>query len=338
MLTVDRCDPGPGTCGFGQRNLALDRLGPSEGTAGLSLTPQSPYSSVVPLTMPALMQPKAFSELRSPTATRSQRLGAAARGVGFMLIRAASPNPTASPRPSHTHPAAHVVPASTGTPLSIALPTWIGAIATVVLAVGAGFTVYYARKAFREQSKEVRILQKETERDIQQRRRSQASRVFIHQEAAPAEHDPQMAAAQMDAAIRSCDETTTLIAARLSNTSKQPVYDIAIRWSIGGAPLGGPHVEPYLMPSEELLCTQGWTPSAGITGLAVKVEFSDAVGVRWRATDRGELAELCSATRPPPDTAHCGHAPGHKGDHRWDPPANKLLVADSTAGATDDPR
>jgi hypothetical protein len=93
------------------------------------------------------MQPKAFIDLRSPTATRSQRLGAVGLGVGFMLIRAASPSPTASPRPSHTHPAAHVTPASTGAPLSIALPTWIGAIATVVLAVGAGLTVYYARKA-----------------------------------------------------------------------------------------------------------------------------------------------------------------------------------------------
>ncbi len=284
------------------------------------------------------MQPRAFSDLRSPTVTRLQRLGAVGLGVGFMLIRAASPSPTASPRSSHTHPAAHVTPASTGAPLSIALPTWIGAIATVVLAVGAGFTVYYARKAFREQAEEARILREESERDIQQRRRSQASRVFIHQEAAPAEHDPQLAAAQMGAAIRSRDEATILVAARLSNTSKQPVYDIAIRWSISGAPLGGPHVEPYLMPGKELLRAQSWTPSAGITGLAVKVEFSDAAGIRWRATDRGELAELCSATRPPPDTAYCGYAPGHKGDHRWDLPATKLLVTGSTPGAMDDPR
>jgi hypothetical protein len=192
-------------------------------------------------------------------------------------------------------------------------------------------------QALREQSEEVRILREETERDIQQRRRSQASRVFIHQEAAPAERDPQMAAAQMDDAIRSHDETTTLVAARLSNTSKQPVYDIAIRWSVGGGPLGGPHLEPHLMPGKKLLRTQSWTPAAGITGLAVKVEFSDAAGIRWRATDRGELAELCTATRPPPDTAHCGYAPDHKGDHGWDLPANKLLVTDSTPGAADDP-
>jgi hypothetical protein len=260
-----------------------------------------------------------------------------ALGVGFMLIRATSPSSTASPRPSHAHPTTHVTPASAGAPLSIALPTWIGAIATLVLALGAGCTVYYARKAFRDQAKEVKLLQEENQRANQQRRRSQASRVFIHQEDAPAEHAPEMAAGQMDAAIRRRDETTTLIAARLFNTSKQPVYDIAIRWSIGGTPLGGPHMEPYLMPGKDLLRTQNWTPSAGITGLAVKVEFSDAARVRWRATDRGELAELCSAIRPPPDSAQCVHAPDHKGDHQWDPPASKLLDADSTPAATDDP-
>ncbi len=255
--------------------------------------------------MSARMQPRAFSDLRSPTVTRLQRLGAVGLGVGFMLIRAASPSPTASPRSSHTHPAAHVTPASTGAPLSIALPTWIGAIATVVLAVGAGFTVYYARKAFREQAEEVRILREESERDIQQRRRSQASRVFIHQEAAPAEHDPQLAAAQMGAAIRSRDEATILVAARLSNTSKQPVYDIAIRWSISGAPLGGPHVEPYLMPGKELLRAQSWTPSAGITGLAVKVEFSDAAEFAGEPLTAGSWPS-CAARpgrRPTPPTA-----------------------------------
>jgi hypothetical protein len=96
------------------------------------------------------MEPGAFSDLRSPTATRSQGLRAVVLGAYFVLIRAASPSPAASPRSGHTHPAAHVTPASTGAPLSIVLPTWIGAIATVVLAVGAGFTVYYARNVTRQ--------------------------------------------------------------------------------------------------------------------------------------------------------------------------------------------
>jgi hypothetical protein len=39
--------------------------------------------------------------------------------------------------------------------MSLTVATRIGAIAMVILAVGAGFTVYYARKAFREQSEEL---------------------------------------------------------------------------------------------------------------------------------------------------------------------------------------
>jgi uncharacterized protein YoxC len=47
--------------------------------------------------------------------------------------------------------------------MSLTVPTWIGAIATVVLAVGAIVTVYYARKAFLEQAEEVRTLKSQLE-------------------------------------------------------------------------------------------------------------------------------------------------------------------------------
>ncbi|SRR6266581_2240124 len=36
--------------------------------------------------------------------------------------------------------------------MSLTVPTWIGALATAVLAGGAGFTVYYAKQAFGKQS------------------------------------------------------------------------------------------------------------------------------------------------------------------------------------------
>jgi hypothetical protein len=41
--------------------------------------------------------------------------------------------------------------------MTLAVPTWVGALATVVLAIGAIVTVYYAWKAFREQARELRI-------------------------------------------------------------------------------------------------------------------------------------------------------------------------------------
>jgi hypothetical protein len=45
--------------------------------------------------------------------------------------------------------------------MSLLVATWTGAIATAVLAIGAGFTVYYARNAFQAQSEEVRLLQRQ---------------------------------------------------------------------------------------------------------------------------------------------------------------------------------
>jgi hypothetical protein len=55
--------------------------------------------------------------------------------------------------------------------VSLIVATWTGAIATVVLAVGAGFTVYYASNAFREQSNEVTLLQQQVGSEQEERAR-----------------------------------------------------------------------------------------------------------------------------------------------------------------------
>lgn len=119
------------------------------------------------------------------------------------------------------------------------IATWIGAVAIAVLAVGAGFTVYYAKQAFEKQSLEVGTLQKQAsdqaemlriqsnqldaqhdqlheqqmlnqkqtevlelqarelkasieqrERDAAERRRAQATRVFVWEERH--DHDPRV--------------------------------------------------------------------------------------------------------------------------------------------------
>lgn len=90
--------------------------------------------------------------------------------------------------------------------MSLTLVTWIGAIATVILAVGAVVTSIFASRAFHKQSREVEVLQRqltdqqainaeqdkvlklqaadlresldERQRDREQRHREQAARVF----------------------------------------------------------------------------------------------------------------------------------------------------------------
>ena len=83
--------------------------------------------------------------------------------------------------------------------MSLAVTTWIGAIATALLAVGAGSTVYYARKAFtaqsqqlsgqqeinRLQAQEIRESLAERKRDREQRRRAQAAQVFTWPDETP---------------------------------------------------------------------------------------------------------------------------------------------------------
>src|SRR6266851_4366122 len=50
-------------------------------------------------------------------------------------------------------------PLAAADPLTV--PTWTAAIATVVLAIGAIVTVYFAKRAFDEQSKELGVLQEQ---------------------------------------------------------------------------------------------------------------------------------------------------------------------------------
>jgi len=153
--------------------------------------------------------------------------------------------------------------------VSLLVATWIGVFAYVVLSVGAIFTVVYAMKAFREQSEEVRLLQDRTQRDIEQRRRDQASKVFVSVEPRPFEDDP---ADMRDAAC-------------LHNTSPRPIYDIVLGL--------GETVEqsrPVLLPGDQFVLTG---PGTAFPSDAHEVwaTFRDSAGVRWRTAADGQLTE-----------------------------------------------
>ncbi len=164
--------------------------------------------------------------------------------------------------------------------MSLAFATWVGAVATALLAVGAGLTVYYARKAFIAQSQQLRDQQEinrlqvqeireslaERKQGREQRRRAQAAQVITWPGDAPLDNDED---------IRT--------AAFVRNSSSQPVYDVRIGW--GGdsqASLGS------LMPGDEHVVRGAGTSAADGT----HAEFRDAAGVRWRTTSAGKLTEL----------------------------------------------
>ena len=140
--------------------------------------------------------------------------------------------------------------------MSVYAATWIAAIATGVLAIGAIVTAIYAIKGYRRQSQQTRILQEQAERDIAQRRRSQASQVLACIEPRPLRDHAQ------DLRLAAC----------IRNTSNQPVYDIVL-----GLEEDMGHGKPVLLPNEEMVL-----PGLGIAfvkGELVWATFRDAAGV-----------------------------------------------------------
>lgn len=158
--------------------------------------------------------------------------------------------------------------------MSLLAATWINTAATVLLFVGAVFTVFYARKAYREQSRQTRLLQEQSDRDIEQRRRAQASQVFAWVEQRPFDGD--------DDDLRA--------AACIKNTSHQPVYDIEL-WLEGESGKRGERKWPVLMPDAfHQLPGLGTDFADGRRQIGIK--FRDAVGARWQATSEGQLTEV----------------------------------------------
>jgi hypothetical protein len=187
------------------------------------------------------------------------------------VMNAATPSPsttrprTATPSPAHVPPAVHVAHASGGIDWSMVLPTWLGALATVGLLVGAYFTAVYAKKAFGEQSKEVKLVQdqlaeerefnrrqagvldlqaRELRESMEERRREselrhwyQAVRVFPHVETTQGESASYFVI--------------------VKNVSDLPVYALypAMRWRSGsseGSQAFPECFQPVLMPGDAL--------------------------------------------------------------------------------------
>lgn len=154
--------------------------------------------------------------------------------------------------------------------MSLLVATWISAIATVALVIGASVTASYAIKAYRDQEKQTRLFRNQAIRDIEYRRHLPASCVFVWIEDRDFDGNPD------DKRAAAC----------IRNTSNQPVYDIALghwkaqekRWAV-------------LMPGSEHVRPGLGTASAD-EQRPVWAEFRESADVRWWATATGELTEL----------------------------------------------
>src|SRR6266581_3452624 len=182
--------------------------------------------------------------------------------------------------------------------MQLTVATWIAAIATVILALGAIVTSIFAIRAFGKQPEEVRLLKEQTARDIEQRRRAQASRVSVWQEPLPVDRDPESAKIYMGTAIRR-GRAVPIALAQVTNSSDQPVYDLTVSWYAGHA-LNTRHRRPEpLMPGERHKVTESVPADANPEVFGAVAFFRDAAGVTWQARPDGRLAEIPIGQEPP---------------------------------------
>lgn len=169
--------------------------------------------------------------------------------------------------------------------MSLIAATQITAIATVVLALGAIITAWFAIKAFRKQTQEVALLQQQAERDINQRRRAQASQVFL-----------EVRSLTTKEFVESGDPPEPY-GASAHNLSSLPVYQLSIIWTgwykPGRDPIGlisASELQPLanrLMPGKTTAARH--TPENAVPH--PWLVFRDAAGVEWLTDTDGHLIE-----------------------------------------------
>lgn len=160
------------------------------------------------------------------------------------------------------------------------LATWVGAVATVGLLIGAIVTSYFAIKAFHTQRDELTLLKNQYERDTDRRRRAQAAKVLV---------DPQQ---------KQKKEVTgtykTISTATVHNTSREAIYSLRASWykeEKEETTQLAEHVGPNLMPNGSF----EFEHDAHVAGVWAVVCFRDAAGIRWQRASDGTLQEVKSS-------------------------------------------
>lgn len=200
--------------------------------------------------------------------------------------------------------------------MSLAAPTWITAIAAVILAAGAIITSIFAIRALGQQSRqlgdqqavhaklaELLPLQAEDLRDsLLQRRRAQAAQVFIEVDRIPP------AAVAGGSGQDEPDPPPWRLRARVHNTSRQPIHDLHVIWQRGMVRMGKPDRTGRLMPgndaSFERLGPPAMGPPVDPAILGAFLAFRDAAGVRWAVREDGTLTDIVAPiqdTQPLPE-------------------------------------
>ncbi len=131
------------------------------------------------------------------------------------------------------------------------------------------------------QAEELRESLDQRMREAAERRRAQASRVFLTQE---------QDARGMDFGRPS--EPPALVAS-IHNSSDQPIYGVEVLWRRGSASWGEPNPEPLppVLPGVVAKATRQFPEDTNFDVSGAIVRFTDAAGVRWMRRPDGKLIE-----------------------------------------------
>jgi len=184
--------------------------------------------------------------------------------------------------------------------MSLSAPTWVAAIATVVLAVGVIVAAVVARKALsahvrqlaaqheltRQLAEAMDLHAQNLRMALDERRRAQACQVFIE--------------------LKRADAPGQAVAATVHNNSQQPIYDLYVIWLLGTTRLGRPDPATRLLPGQQV-CFERSAESArddadardaspdDAAALTAFLTFRDTAGVRWTVREDGTLSDISPA-------------------------------------------
>jgi hypothetical protein len=155
------------------------------------------------------------------------------------------------------------------------VPTWLA----VVFAAIAGWVGL----------SQLRILRRQVAREAFDRRRAQASRVFVW-----VKQERSKALSQAQRAGTGQQLPETIVIARITNTSEQPIYDLELTWHEGAALRGSVEARGVLMPGKQedlkRQVPENFSP-ASRERFGVTLGFRDAAGVRWTVDQDGHLVD-----------------------------------------------
>jgi hypothetical protein len=205
--------------------------------------------------------------------------------------------------------------------------TWVLAFATIVLALGAAFTVLFAKRAFDEQSKEVRTLaeqlkvsreqfeeqkrlnarqtdvlglqQQDLRESLEQRRLAQAAMIYMTNDYFSGRNSGSSEEIG-ERAAKPPTVTTTIY-----NASQQPIYDVRVIWMDARdlKEAGDRDFLRTIRPGEHREAEKE-LPSGSPSDAAIPVAyFRDAAGRRWTLLQDGYLDRVEPGKGPDPQSA-----------------------------------